>query len=136
MPNPNNKLETTLREIRAVVGDLGPVDMAAIRTILLKFIDDGDGEVARHPHLLAREAQRVARIANEHGWNGVENSKILSNFIESELNELAAYRACAEPMKEEAGRKECPNCGSPVAMTVLECADCHQQWFVHKDDGQ
>lgn len=33
----------------------------------------------------AEQARKIAEVANAHGWNGVENSKVLSVFVESEL---------------------------------------------------
>jgi len=39
----------------------------------------------------AEQGQRIAEIANKHGWNGVENSKILSEFIDHELHRLWHY---------------------------------------------
>lgn len=37
--------------------------------------------------LAAREGRAVAEVANRHGWNGVENSKLLSEFVERRLAE-------------------------------------------------
>lgn len=36
--------------------------------------------------------QLIAVTANEHGWNGTDNSKLLEVFIEDELTELANLR--------------------------------------------
>jgi hypothetical protein len=49
----------------------------------------------QRPAFLERDAeiaQKIAAIANRHGWDGINNSKLLDVFIEGELKELMQLR--------------------------------------------
>ncbi|GEL75510.1 hypothetical protein [Myxococcus virescens] len=57
-------------------------------------------------HLAALDAQaakvpEVVRVAEAHGWNGVDNAKHLATFLEDELGALAKLRAQKSPPTPE-----------------------------------
>src|SRR4051812_28171757 len=57
----------------------------------------------------AEQGRKIAEIANSFGWNGVENSKLLSDFIHSELSDLARMREKFRRTLVESLAYECPN---------------------------
>lgn len=58
-----------------------------------------------HIAALEREADKVpelVRVAEAHGWNGVDNAKRLATFLDNELSALAKLRAQQPPPEEVA----------------------------------
>lgn len=74
-----------------------PVKMTAAErnaAKLLEFLNDGNrGEkVLAEIKRLTKENARLVAVGHKHGWNGVENSKILAAFFDDEIERLTQER--------------------------------------------
>jgi hypothetical protein len=73
-----------------------------------------DAEV-RQENAAYREKERkdtlieVVRIAEKHGWNGVENSKVLVTFLDQELGDLSKLRGLRDLAKTSRTDSSAPN---------------------------
>lgn len=88
-----SELQAALRAANHVIEVGVKCDAAAVEQIdaLKQQLAASQAEVER----LKRDAsvaEDIATIANQHGWNGVDNSKFLSVFIEDALNDHRRLR--------------------------------------------
>lgn len=51
----------------------------------------------------AQQARDIAALASQHGWNGVENSKVLATFLADRLEQAKADRAALQQVMQVLG---------------------------------
>jgi len=74
------------------------------------------------------EVAKIVDVANSHGWNGVENSKILWDFLDYELSEVGRLKSLCRRAKvalQPRWPDACPGCGvGEEAEEITHKPDC------------